>query len=168
MTEPGVSDGGDLIWLDDHTVAAGRGYRTNRDGTRQLHRLLKEQGVSLISYDLPHAQGPSRVLHLMSLISPIADDMAVVYPPLTPVALMEDLAERGIRVIDVPDAEYPSLGCNILAVRPGVLVMCEGNSLMRRTLESAGCEVHTYKGSEISIKGEGGPTCLTLPILRAS
>jgi N-dimethylarginine dimethylaminohydrolase len=102
----------------------------------------------------------------MSVISPIADDMAVVYPPLAPVALMEDLAERGVRVIEVPHDDYLTMGCNVLAVRPGVLVMCDGNAETRRRLEAAGCEVHTYAGSEISLTGEGGPTCLTLPLLR--
>jgi N-dimethylarginine dimethylaminohydrolase len=162
-----MADGGDMIWLDEEAMAVGRSYRTNQEGIRQLRDLLSEQGTRLISYDLAHDQGPSRVLHLMSVISPIADDMAVVYPPLVPVGLMEDLAARGIRVIEVPHDEYVTLGCNILAVRPGVLVMCDGNPETRRRLEAAGCEVHTYAGSEISLKGEGGPTCLTLPLLRS-
>lgn len=166
LTEPALADGGDLIWLDQDTMAVGRSYRTNQDGIRQLRELLSEQGTRVISYDLAHDQGPSRVLHLMSVISPIADDMAVVYTPLAPVALMEDLAERGVRVIEVPPEEYLTIGCNILAVRPGVLVMCDGNPETRRRLEAAGCEVHTYSSSEISVKGEGGPTCLTLPLLR--
>jgi N-dimethylarginine dimethylaminohydrolase len=167
LSEPAVADGGDLIWLDQATMAVGRGYRTNPEGIKQLRGLLSKQGTRLISYDLAHDQGPSRVLHLMSVISPIADDMAVVYPPLAPVALMEDLAERGVRVIEVPHDEYLTLGCNVLAVRPGVVVMCDGNPETRRRLEAAGCEVHTYAGSEISMKGEGGPTCLTLPLLRS-
>jgi N-dimethylarginine dimethylaminohydrolase len=103
----------------------------------------------------------------MSVISPIADDMAIVYPPLAPVPLMEDLAERDVRVIEVPHDEYLTLGSNVLAVRPGVLVMCDGNPETRRRLEAVGCEVHTYAGSEISVQGEGGPTCLTLPLLRS-
>jgi N-dimethylarginine dimethylaminohydrolase len=168
LGEHAVADGGDLIWLDQETMAVGRSYRTNEEGIRQLGGLLSEQRTRLVSYDLAHDQGPARVLHLMSVISPIADDMAAVYPPLAPVALMEDLAERGVRVIEVPHDEYLTLGCNILAVRPGVLVMCDGNPETRRRLESAGCEVHTYAGSEISLKGEGGPTCLTLPLLRGS
>lgn len=167
FTEPAVADGGDLIWLDEATMAVGRSYRTNQAGIEQLRDLLRDQGTNLISYDLAHDQGPDRVLHLMSVISPIADDMAVVYPPLAPVAMMEDLAARGVGVIEVPDDEYLTLGCNILAIRPGVLVMCEGNPETRRRLEAAGCEVHTYPGSEISVKGEGGPTCLTLPLLRS-
>jgi N-dimethylarginine dimethylaminohydrolase len=167
LGEPAVADGGDLIWLDEETMAVGRSYRTNQEGIQQLRDLLSEQGTHLISYDLAHDQGPSRVLHLMSVVSPIADDMAVLYPPLAPVAMMEDLAERGVRVIEVPHDDYLTLGCNILAVRPGVVVMCDGNSETRRRLEARGCEVHTYEGSEISLKGEGGPTCLTLPLLRS-
>jgi N-dimethylarginine dimethylaminohydrolase len=168
LSEQALADGGDLIWLDEETMAVGRSYRTNPEGIQQLRALLSEQGTRLISYDLAHDQGPDRVLHLMSIISPIADDLAAVYSPLAPVALMEDLAERGIRVIEVPYDEYLTLGCNILAVRPGVLVMCDGNPETRRRLEAVGCEVHTYAGSEISVKGEGGPTCLTLPLLRGS
>lgn len=160
------ADGGDFIWLDERTVLAGRSYRTNAAGHRQLAGLLAEQDVVLESVDLPHDQGPGYVLHLMSLISPLADDLALVYPPLAPVALMENLAGRGVTVIEVPPEEYLTMGCNVLAVRPRVVVMLDGNPATRHALEAHGCEVHTFDGSEISLKGDGGPTCLTAPLLR--
>jgi len=162
------ADGGDFIWLDERTVLAGRSYRTNAEGLRQLRLLLASQGVTLDSVDLPHDRGPGRVLHLMSLISPVADDLAVVYPPLAPVALMETLADRGIRVVAVDADEYETMACNVLAVEPRRVVMLEGNPRTRAALESAGCEVHGYDGSEISLKGDGGPTCLTAPIWRCA
>jgi dimethylargininase len=160
------ADGGDFIWLDEHTVVAGRSYRTNAEALRQLTRILAAEGVSLESVDLPHDKGPAHVLHLMSLISPVADDLAVVYPPLAPVALMQGLADRGIRVVPTCAGEYESMGCNVLAVEPRRVVMADGNPRTRAALESAGCEVHAYDGSEISLKGDGGPTCLTAPIWR--
>jgi dimethylargininase len=162
------ADGGDFIWLDESTVLAGRSYRTNAEGLRQLRLLLASQGVALESVDLPHDRGPGHVLHLMSLISPVADDLAVVYPPLAPVALMETLADRGIRVVAVDAGEYETMGCNVLAVEPRRVVMLHGNPRTRAALESAGCEVHGYDGSEISLKGDGGPTCLTAPIWRCA
>jgi dimethylargininase len=160
------ADGGDFIWLDEHTVLAGRSYRTNAEGLAQLAAILAEQDVSLEKVDLPHDRGPGSVLHLMSLISPVADDLAVVYPPLAPVPLMEALADRGITVIAVDEAEYETMACNVLAVAPGQVVMVDGNPRTRAALEAAGCEVHVYDGSEISLKGDGGPTCLTAPTWR--
>src|SRR6266516_2548735 len=160
------ADGGDLLWLDDQTLLAGRGYRTNAEGHRQLAAALAREGVVLERCDLPHDRGPDHVLHLMSVVSPLAGDLAAVFEPLAPVPLLELLAGRGVRRVAVDPGEYPTLACNILAVRPGVLVMPDGNPQTRRALEANGCEVHLYDASELS-KGDGGPTCLTRPILRA-
>ena len=161
------ADGGDIIWLDERTLLVGRSYRTNAEGVRQLREILATEGVTVGSADLPHDRGPDHVLHLMSVISPVADDLAVVYPPLAPVPLMEELAARGVRIVAVQRDEYDTMACNVLAVRPGVVVMLNGNPRTRSALETAGCEVHGYDGSEISLKGDGGPTCLTAPLLRA-
>ena len=161
------ADGGDFIWLDERTMLAGRSYRTNGEGLRQLAQILATEGTSLQSVNLPHDRGPGHVLHLMSLISPVADDLAVVYPPLAPVALMETLADRGVRMVPVDAGEYEAMGCNVLAVGPRRVVMLDGCPRTRAALEAAGCEVHTYDGSDISLKGDGGPTCLTAPIWRA-
>jgi N-dimethylarginine dimethylaminohydrolase len=161
------ADGGDLLWLDERTLLAGRGYRTNAEGHRQLAAALAREGATLERCDLPHDRGPGHVLHLMSVVSPLAADLAAVFEPLAPVPLLEHLAERGIRRIPVDAEEYLTLACNVLAVRPGVLVMADGNPRTRRALEAAGCEVHVYAASELS-KGDGGPTCLTRPILRAA
>ncbi len=166
LAGPARADGGDFIWLDERTVLAGRSYRTNAEALRQLAQILTAEGARLESVDLPHHRGPGHVLHLMSLISPVADDLAVVYPPLAPAALMQTLAERGVQVVPVADGEYKTMGCNVLAVEPRRVVMLNGNPRTRAALESAGCEVHGYDGSEISFKGDGGPTCLTAPIWR--
>jgi dimethylargininase len=160
------ADGGDLLWLDDHTLVAGRGYRTNAAAHAQLRDLLAGRGATLERVDLPHDRGPSHVLHTMSFISPLAPDLAVVFEPLMPVPLVELLADRGIRTIRVDADEYETMACNVLAVRPGVVVAVNGNPRTRRTMEAAGVEVHTYDGSEVSLKGDGGPTCLTRPLLR--
>jgi dimethylargininase len=168
LTGPARADGGDIIWLDDRTLLVGRSYRTNVEGVRQIRGIMAAEDVVVGSADMPHDRGPAHVLHLMSVISPVADDLAVVYPPLAPVPLMEELAARGVRIVAVPAAEYETMACNVLAVRPGVVVMVAGNPRTRAALEAAGCEVHVYEGSEISLKGDGGPTCLTAPILRAA
>ena len=166
LTGPARADGGDFIWLDDRTLLAGHSYRTNAAATTQLAGLLALQGVHVDHVDMPHDRGPGHVLHLMSVISPVADDLAVVYLPLAPVALVEALAERGITIVAVPDEEYATMACNVLAVRPRVVVMLDGNPRTRAALEAHGCEVHFYDGSEISLKGDGGPTCLTAPLWR--
>jgi N-dimethylarginine dimethylaminohydrolase len=168
LTGQARADGGDIIWLDDRTLLVGRSYRTNVEGVRQLRQIMAAEDVVVGSADMPHDRGPAHVLHLMSVISPVADDLAVVYPPLAPVPVMEELAARGVRIVAVPAAEYETMACNVLALRPGVVVMLSGNPRTRAALDAAGCEVHVYEGSEISLKGDGGPTCLTAPILRAA
>jgi N-dimethylarginine dimethylaminohydrolase len=162
---PGQIEGGDIVWFNDRTVAVGRGYRTNRDGIRQLRTRL-DQGVELVVVPLPHCRGPGDVFHLMSIISPVAEDLAVVYSRLMPVPFREWLLDRGMRFVEVPDEEFDSMGTNVLAIAPRTCVMLEGNPVTRARLEAAGVEVATYDGSEISLKGGGGPTCLTRPLLR--
>ena len=145
-------------------MLAGRSYRTNADGIDAVARLLP--GVETVAFDLPHWRGEAEVMHLLSLISPIDVDLAVAYLPLLPVRLAELLAERGIELVPVPDGEFESMGTNVLALAPRVVLALEGNPETRRRLERAGVEVLVYRGEELSRKGDGGPTCLTLPLLR--
>jgi N-dimethylarginine dimethylaminohydrolase len=159
------ADGGDMCWLDESTLVVGRSYRTNQAAVDQLRGFLAADGVNVEVFDVPHDQGPEFCLHLMSLISPVREDLAVVYERLAPVALLQALAGRGIEWVAVDDEEYVTLGTNVLAVRPGVVVMGARNKRTADALRARGVEVHTYDSSEID-KGEGGPTCLTRPILR--
>jgi N-dimethylarginine dimethylaminohydrolase len=164
LEAPATAEGGDTVWLDRRTLLVGVGYRTNAAGIEALGRALP--GVDVIAFDLPHHRGPAEVLHLMSFLSPLDDDLALVYPPLAPVRLLELLAERGIRRIDVPDEEFESLGCNVLALAPRVTLALEGNPRTRRRMERAGVDVRAFSGRELCLKGDGGPTCLTLPLRR--
>ncbi|HET6212097.1 MAG TPA: arginine deiminase family protein [Micromonosporaceae bacterium] len=161
------ADGGDMVWLDSETLLVGRSYRTNAAAVATLRAVLSAEGVRVESVDLPHDRGPEHVLHLMSVLSPIADDLAVVHPPLVPVPLMEDLAARSVTLVEVDPGEYATLGCNVLATRPREVVLAGGNPRTRAALERHGCTVHEYPASEISVKGDGGPTCLTQPLWRA-
>ncbi len=165
LVAPATADGGDMFWLDESTLAVGRTYRTNQAAIDQLRAILAEQGIAVEAFDLPHDQGPEYCLHLMSVVSPVRDDLAVVYERLAPVALLQALRDRGIATISVPDSDYASLGCNILAVAPGVVIVAAGNDATVQLLRDQGVVVHEYAASEIN-KGEGGPTCLTRPILR--
>lgn len=160
-----TADAGDMFWLDEDTVAIGRGYRTNQAAIDQMRGILAADGVAVEQFDLPHDLGPEYCLHLMSVISPISEALAVVYERLAPVAMLQSLARRGIEWVTVDDDEYLTLGCNILAVRPGVVVMGQRNVRTADKLREAGVEVHTFD-SEQSDKGEGGPTCMTRPIAR--
>jgi len=162
---PGTLEGGDVVWFDERTVAIGRGYRTNDEGIRQLQDFVGHD-VGLMVVDLPHYRGPSDVFHLMSIISPVDADLVVVYSPLMPVRFREWLLARGIRLVEVPDEEFESMGANVLAIAPRECVMLDGNPVTRARLETAGARVPVYEGSEISIKGGGGPTCLTRPLSR--
>jgi len=162
----GRVEGGDFLWLDEGTAVIGHGYRTNQEGIRQLKQLISETAKELIVVPLPHWRGPSDVFHLMSVLSPIDRDVALVYSPLLPVPFRELLLDRGYRLVEVPEPEFETLGCNALSVAPRVCVMLEGNPVTQWRLEEAGVKVHLYRGTEISIPGSGGPTCLTRPLLR--
>jgi N-dimethylarginine dimethylaminohydrolase len=166
---PGRLEGGDLVWFDERTVAIGRGYRTNADGIGQFRRLAagaEEHALQVVEVPLPHWRGESDVMHLMSLISPVDRDLAVVYSRLLPVPFREWLLERGMRLIEVPDEEFETMGTNVLALAPRTCVMLAGNPRTRAALERAGAQVLVYEGNEISVKGAGGPTCLTRPLVR--
>jgi N-dimethylarginine dimethylaminohydrolase len=165
LTGPATADGGDMCWLDETTLAVGRGYRTNAAAHRQLGEILAREGVTVERADLPHHQGAAHVMHLMSVLSPVADDLAVVFEPLAPVPLLEMLDDRGYRTVACHPDEFDAQGCNVLAVRPGVVLMADSAPLTRAALEKAGVDVTVYAASETN-KGDGGPTCLTRPLLR--
>lgn len=164
MAAPATAEGGDTVWLDHDTLLVGHGYRTGAAGIDALRHAFP--GVEVIALDLPHWVGAGEVMHLMSFISPLDRDLAVVYPRIAPVRLLELLAERGVAVVEVPDEEFETMGSNVLALGPRQALALEGNDRTRRRMEAAGVDVVTYAGDHISRLGDGGPTCLTRPILR--
>jgi N-dimethylarginine dimethylaminohydrolase len=160
---PGTVEGGDTFWLRPDLLVIGRSLRTNDAGAGQLAAIV---GGKARIVDVPYWRGPTELIHLLSVISPVADDLAVAFLPLLPAGLWELLMEQGIRLVEVPEEELPTLGCNVLAVRPGVVIVADGNPNTRAALEARGCEVHAWPAGEIGVNGSGGPTCLTRPILR--
>jgi dimethylargininase len=161
---PATAEGGDTLWLDESTLLVGRGYRTNDLGIAALREAIPDAEV--IPVDLPHWHGRGEVMHLMSLVSPLDADLAVAYPPLMPTRLVELLEERGVELVEVPDEEFETMGANVLALGPRFALALDGNPEMRRRMEAAGVDVRVYAGLELSM-GDGGPTCLTRPLLRA-
>jgi dimethylargininase len=160
-------EGGDTLWLDHDTLAVGRGFRTNAQGVRQLAGLVAPLGVEVVGYDLPYFTGPEACLHLLSLLSPVDVDLAVAYPPLLPTGLWKELRARGVHLLEVPEDEFlRTQGTNVLAVAPRRCVLLDGNPVTRRLLEAEGCEVEVFPGEPLSFLAEGGPTCLTRPVLR--
>ena len=166
IESPGTVEGGDVAWLDEKTLAVANAYRTNPSGIDQLRSFLKPQGVEVIAVDLPHYKGPADVFHLMSILSPVDKDLAVVYSPLMPVSFRNYLLGRGIRLVEVPDQEFDSLGCNVLAIAPRKCVIEESNPITIQRLREAGAEVIPFSGKHLCVPGGGGPTCLTRPLLR--
>lgn len=159
-----LAEGGDLLWIDENRLAVGQGYRTNREGLRQLRAALPD--VEVFPVELPYFLGPEACLHLMSLISIVDNDLAVIYKPLIPVPFLQFLENNDFRFVEVPEKEFASMGSNVLAIAPGQCLMLEGNPGTQQGLIDQGCEVATYKGNEISLKAEGGATCLTRPVWR--
>jgi N-dimethylarginine dimethylaminohydrolase len=166
IREPGALEGGDVVWLDERTAAVGHGYRTNAEGIRQFREIVGGDGGEVIEVPLPHWDGPGDVLHLMSMLSPVAERTLLVYSRLLPVPFRKRLLEMGFALLDVPDEEYATMATNVLAVAPGKCVALAGNPRTIEVLNKAGIEVWTYEGDEISRKGAGGPTCLTRPLVR--
>ena len=167
ITEPGTLEGGDVAWLDKNTLAVGHTYRTNESGIDQLKKLLEPRGVEIIVVDLPHYKGPSDVFHLMSIFSPVAPNLAVLYSPLMPIVFRNELIKRGFEIVEVPDNEFDTMGCNVLALEARTCMMLKGNPVTEKGLVEAGCTVFTYEGANISVMGGGGPTCLTRPLRRS-
>ena len=167
IESPGTLEGGDVAWLDPQTLAVGHTYRTNWAGIEQLQGMLQPLGVDVIVVDLPHYRGPGDVFHLMSILSPVAEDLAVVYSPLMPIGFRQQLLARGMQLVEVAEAEFEQMACNVLALSPRNCLMMSGNPATEAALKAAGCTVFTYAGKEISWKGGGGPTCLTRPVWRS-
>ena len=165
LVDPVLAEGGDTVWLDAETLLVGIGYRTNRAAVAALESAFPR--VQVLTFDLPHWSGRGEVMHLMSFISPLDGDLALVYRRIAPVRLLELLAERGIEVVEVPDDEFETQGSNVLALGPRQALALDGSPETRRRMERAGVDVVVYRGEEISLKGDGGPTCLTRPLLRA-
>ena len=148
--------------------AIGLGYRTNRKGAARAAGAAGARGHP--RRDLRHAARPGRRRTCCTCsrsCSAATESLFVVFEPLAPVRLLQDIQERGIEYIAIDHDSYLAMGCNILAVRAGVVVMVDGVPAVRRALEAAGVEVHAYDGRDLSLKGDGGPTCLTAPLLRA-
>jgi N-dimethylarginine dimethylaminohydrolase len=164
IRDPGTLEGGDVAWLDEKTVAVGHGYRTNAEGIRQLRELIAGDGCEVIEVPLPHWDGPEDVFHLMSVLSPVDETKLLVYSRLLPVPFRRILLDRGFTLLEVPEAEFATMGGNVLALAPGRCLALAGNPGTAALLEKAGIEVLTYEGEEISVKGAGGPTCLTRPL----
>lgn len=166
---PGTFEGGDCLWLNSETLAIGRTYRTNQEGIDQLRAILGDSGVGVESFDMPHMDGPSSCLHLLSVISPLDDNLALVYAPLVPVALYQRLVELDYELIHAPRDEFETssgLSLNVLATAPRQLIAVSGFPRTAQLMIDAGCVVSTFPGDELCIPCEGGPTCLTRPLLR--
>jgi len=166
IREPGTLEGGDVVWLDARTAAIGHGYRTDAEGIRQFREIVAADGCEVVEVPLPHWDGPGDVLHLMSMLSPVAESKLLVYSRLLPVPFRKRLLAAGFELLEVPDAEYPTMATNVLALGPGRCLAIAGNPRTAGVLEKAGIEVLTFEGTEISAKGSGGPTCLTRPFRR--
>jgi N-dimethylarginine dimethylaminohydrolase len=164
LEEPATAEGGDLFWLDERTLIAGRSYRTNDAGIEAIRTLVPD--VEVLAFDLPHVRGDAECLHLLSLLSPLDKDLVVAFPRLMPIRLTQLLRDRGVQLVEVPEEEFETMGPNVLALGPRVALALEDNAETRRRMESAGVDVRTYRGDEISRKGDGGPTCLTRPLVR--
>jgi N-dimethylarginine dimethylaminohydrolase len=167
LEAPAIAEGGDMLFLDEHTLLVGVGYRTNEAAIEQLGARLVDEGINVVAFDLPHFHGPAECLHLMSFLSMLDADLAVGYLPMMPVRLVQLLDACGVQVVEVPDEEFPTMGPNVLALGPRSAVAVEGNPVVRGRMEAAGVEVITYRGAHISLNGDGGPTCLTRPLARA-
>jgi len=166
LSDDAAAEAGDTLWLDPETLAVGLGFRTNAAAVRELQALLGP-AVTVLPVELPYFQGPDACLHLKSIVSLLDADLGVVHLELLPVPFYQELRRRGVELVPIEPTEFATQASNVLAVGPRDLVMLDGNPRTGAALERAGCRVRTYRGEEISLKAEGGPTCLTRPVWRA-
>ena len=169
INSPGTVEGGDCLWIDEKTLVVGKGFRTNHSGIDQLKGILNTYGIKVIGFDLPYFHGPDACLHLMSLISILDYNLAIVYKPFFPVELLKFLESKGFDCIDIPKKDFldsNGLAINILALSSRNIIMLEGFSKTETILKKMGCDIQTFDGNELCVKAEGGPTCLTRPIYR--
>ncbi|MGD9912789.1 MAG: dimethylarginine dimethylaminohydrolase family protein [Rhizobiaceae bacterium] len=169
IAAPGQVEGGDCVWIDRVTLAVGRGVRTNQEGIQQLANLLSPFGIAVYGFDLPLWQGEEACLHLMSVISPLADDLALVYSPLLPAPFWQMLKQRGITLVEGDAEEFAAssgLSLNVLPTAPRQVIAVAGFAKTKAAMEAAGCTVATFEADALCIACEGGPTCLTRPMLR--
>lgn len=162
---PATHEGGDSVWIADDTLVMAHSFRTNPEGVRKM-RELANGGFEVLSFGLPYWNGPGECLHIMSFISPVDKDLAVVYSKQMPIPFREELIRRGYQFIEVPDSEYATFGPNVLALAPRVVVIPSGNPKTKAALRAAGCDVHEYPAEHITHRGGGGPTCLTRALER--
>ncbi len=168
---PGAVEGGDCLWLDAKTLVIGRGVRSNEAGIAQVRQMLAPAGIEVLGFDLPLWLGEEACLHLMSVISPLAPDLALVHAPLLPAPFYQLLKSRGIQLLVAPEDEFHAsmgLNLNVLPVAPKQVIMVAGFDKTRAVMEAAGCVVETFEGDALCIACEGGPTCLNRPILRSA
>lgn len=166
---PGSVEAGDTLWLNDHTLAVGRGFRTNQAGIDQLSEVLVTKNIDVVQFDLPVYHGKAACLHLMSVVSLLSDNLALVHAPLMPVALYQLMEKTGFTLLEAPIDEFENSGglnLNVLATAPLKVIAVDGFPVTLKLMRDAGCEVHVFAGDELSIPCEGGPTCMTRPILR--
>jgi len=167
IAPPGTTEAGDILWLDAKTLLIGHGYRTNAAGIQQMRDLLAPKGVQVFSAPLPYGPGPSACLHLMSLISLLDEQTALVDLPWLAVETVDLLQSRGFKFIEIDASERDTLACNVLSLGNNRLLAIEENHKTNARLGQAGFDVRTFPGHELCINGSGGPTCLTRPVLRA-
>lgn len=166
VAAPAAAEAGDLVWLDEGTVLAGEGYRTDAAGIRRLRELLAPDGVEVVPAPLPHGGGPGKCLHLMSLLSVLDSRTILADPERLAVPTLKFLAARGFEWIPIVPEERGTMAANVLSLGGGELLAIAANRRTNERLRDAGYRVRVYDGSEISANGGGGPTCLTRPILR--
>lgn len=163
---PGATEAGDMVWLDSKTLLIGRGSRTNAAGIRQMWDILAPKGIEVLAAPLPYGAGPAACMHLMSLISLLDEETALVDLPWLAVETVELLQSRGYKFVEIDYSERDTLACNVLALGSNRLLAIEENRKTNARLRHSGFDVRTFPGSELCINGGGGPTCLTRPLLR--
>jgi len=165
----GRAEAGDTLWLDEKTLAVGRGFRTSPAGISQLESLLAPIGIEVHAFDLPVYHGAQACLHLMSLVSLVDIRVAAVTLSLLPVGLYRLMRQMEFQLIDISRDEFESSGtlsANILALAPGRCIMIDGYPDTRKALEAAGVQVTVFNGKALCVGCEGGPTCMSRPVLR--
>lgn len=150
-------EGADAMWVDPETVLIGPGFRTNRDGVRQVRRVLEDLGVRTLLAEVPSAS-----MHLMGQLRIVDRDLAFYRKGRLPRSAVKALEERGFSLHPFPDLQEMDarFANNIVTLGPRRILMPDGAPVTQGFYRDHGVECVGVALDEIH-KGAGSVGCLT-------
>lgn len=156
----GSLEGGDIHFIDRHTLVIGTGARSSLEGVNSTREILKPQGIDVIPVDFEY-----KYLHLDLLFVVVAEKVCLLCKEGLPGDFLELIKQRGYEMIEVSAQDAMQLKNNVLALGDDKILSFEENVEVNKKLRAFGFEVLTPSLGMFA-NGGGGPRCLTFPLER--